>query len=112
MDALHDFGRVKRLAPRGLDDLLATTEPVGYDEVAGGADRTGREQDAFAGFDRYVVAFAPLEAERARHPAAPGVDDLHVEAQMSEQALLVVESEDGLVVAVGLRWPVPLGRGG
>src|SRR5690606_23870829 len=73
------LGEVERAAVRGLADLLAATEPVRDDDrvLAGLADRW--QQHALAGADRDLVLLR-LEAERAGHAAAAGVEDLEVQA--------------------------------
>ena len=45
---------------------------------------------------------ALLEAERAGHAAAAGVEHREVEAELAEQRRLVVEAEHGLLVAVAV----------
>ena len=61
----------------------------------------GRQQHALADGDRDVVVVC-LEAERAGHAAAAGVEQLVVEAELLEHRVLGVERHDVLVVAVPL----------
>src|SRR5690606_26627961 len=103
--ALHrhpqHLGEVERAAVRGLADLLAATEPVRDDDrvLAGLADRW--QQHALAGADRDLVLLR-LEAERAGHAAAAGVEDLEVQADPRQELLLGVEVHDRLVMAMAV----------
>src|SRR2546428_9030529 len=64
-------------------DLLAARDAGRRDHGVRGCRLDGGDQAAIAERDRDVVVLA-LEAERARHPAAPGVDLLHPEARPLE----------------------------
>src|SRR5207245_4578770 len=64
-------------------DLLAARDAGRRDHGVRGCRLDGGDQAAIAERDRDVVVLA-LEAERARHPAAPGVDLLDPEARPLE----------------------------
>src|SRR5438105_2779453 len=64
---------MKRLPSGRLLDLLATTESVGDDQRVRGGFTHARQKHAFADAHGDVVVLA-LEAERAGHPAAAGIE--------------------------------------
>ena len=92
---------MERFAVGGLRDLFAATEAVGDDDRVARRFAHGGKEDAFADAHRQLV-FLFLESERAGHAAAAGVGMIDVESELLQHFFLVVEMEDGFVVAVRL----------
>ena len=65
------------------------------------------QKNALADSRRHLVVLR-LEAERARHSAASGVGMRELEAQLTQQRLLGIESHDRLVMTVRLNDGFPL----
>src|SRR5579875_2335062 len=79
---LKDLGKMQRLTPGRLRDLLPATEAVGDDQgIVGGIAYCG-EQDSLATLDRYLGVLL-VKAKRAGHPAAAAVKDRHIQAQLA-----------------------------
>src|SRR5213083_3733978 len=80
-------------------DLLAARDPRRHDHGVSMRGLDGGRQPPAAERDGDVVVLA-LEAERARHPAAPGVDLLHPEARPLEGRDRRGRAHERLLVAV------------
>src|SRR5437868_717653 len=86
---------------RAVGDLLAAAEAIGENERRQRRIlHLGKELAFSAGHRDLIVAL--LEAERAGHAAAPGVEHAAVEAELFEETLLGAGSGQGLLVAVHL----------
>src|SRR2546430_15310873 len=83
-------------------DLLAARDAGRRDHGVRGCRLDGGDQAAIAERDGDVVVLA-LEAERARHPAAPGIDLFHPEAGPPEGRDRRGGADERFLVAV----PVP-----
>jgi hypothetical protein len=100
-----------------LTDLLAATEAVGYEDGLRIGLAYGGQEDAIGEDLRDFELFA-LEAERASHAAAAGVEMVDVGSGAAEEVELGVDLHDGFVVAVGVddellsreRWRLEAGR--
>src|SRR3989441_1805885 len=87
-------------------DLLAARDAGRRDHGVRGCRLDGGDQAAIAERDRDVVVLA-LEAERARHPAAPGVDLLDPEARPLEGRDRRGRAHERLLVAVTVQEHLP-----
>ena len=82
-------------------DLLAAGEAVREQQGLGRTPARPGEQLPFADLHGDLVLLL-LEPERSRHAAATRVEHFCLDAHLIEELLLVVEPEQGLVVAVAL----------
>src|SRR3989475_8052802 len=80
-------------------DLLAARDAGRRDHGVRGCCLDSGDQAAIAERDRDVVVLA-LEAERARHPAAPGIDLFHPEAGPPEGRDRRGRADERFLVAV------------
>src|SRR5207248_8955871 len=94
---LQCFGEVEGGPIRVLFDLRSAAESVGeYERVGRGGAHRGKKL-ALSARDRDVVV-AALEAEVAGQAAAPGIEDLEIEADGLEQTLVGSGVHDSMVV--------------
>src|SRR6185369_18063481 len=98
---LQDLCEVQRLAVRALLDLLPAAEAVGDDERVARRRAHRRQQHPLADAHRDLVVVA-IEAERAGHAAAAGVELLEVETDLLQHRLFRLELHDRLVMAMSL----------
>src|ERR1700728_339576 len=99
---LQNFGKMKRVTPGSLPDLLAATESVGDDEpVRGRFTHCGQKFEFADGRGDFI--FVVLKAERAGHPTASRSWSLEVDADSPQQRLLGSHLHDGLVMAVSVQ---------
>src|SRR5438034_10777019 len=91
-------------------DLLAARDPGRHDHGVSRRRLDGGDQPPAAERDGDVVVL-PLEAERARHPAAPGVDLLHPEARPRERRDRRPRADERLLVAVAVQERAPTAAG-
>src|SRR3982751_2618049 len=92
---------MQRPSARGLLDLLAAAETVSDDQRVLRGLANARQQHTLADAHRDVVMLA-LEAERAGHAAAAGIEMLEVEAHLLQDLFLRLELHDRFVMAVAL----------
>src|SRR5437016_13574449 len=91
-------------------DLLAARDAGRRDHGVRGCRLDGGDQAAIAERDGDVVVLA-LEAERARHPAAPGVDLFHAEARPPERRDRRARADERLLMAVAVQEHPPAAAG-
>src|SRR5437899_2564623 len=82
-------------------NLLVTTESVSDNQRVWGGSSHGGQQDAFADLDRDII-FLRFKAKRSCHAAAPGIEDMKVEAGALQQFRFRIEFKDRFVVAMGV----------
>src|SRR5438034_11714822 len=85
-----------------MRDLLPARDAGRHDHGVRGRRLHGGGQAAIAERDGDVVVLA-LEAERARHPAAPGIDLFHPEARPPEGRDRRRRADERLLVAVPMQ---------
>src|SRR5271166_2446887 len=72
---LQELSKMQGTAAGQPGDLLPTTEPVGNDRRGRVGIADGRQQNSLAHRDRHVIV-SGLEAERTRHAATAGIENL------------------------------------
>jgi len=96
---LQELSKMQGAAAGQPGDLLPATEPVGNDQRGGVGISDGRQQNALAHRDRHVIV-SGLEAERTRHAATAGIENLEIEPEPPQQVVLIPEAHDVIMMAV------------